>query len=311
MTALLIGAVIILAVVNMAQYQMKRSRDRSLEYITKKLNSLTEQHPAGQILLLTDDRKLQALLVQINQLLDDNQKITARFTRTEHSMKRMLTNMSHDLKTPLTVVLGYIEAIQNDSDLADAERKALLEKLHQKTYEIIRLMNSFFDLAKLESGDKEIPITKIHINELCKKNILSFYDVVQAKGYEAAIDIPDIPVYAKGNEEALDRVFQNLLSNAIQYGGDGKVIGLSLSSDEQHVYISVWDRGKGIGEREQERVFERLYTLEESRNKSFQGSGLGLTITKRLVEQMGGAIALQSKPYERTAFTITLKRMTY
>ncbi|MCY9134755.1 HAMP domain-containing histidine kinase [Bacillus atrophaeus] len=310
MTALLIGAVIILAVVNMAQYQMKRSRDRSLEYITKKLNSLTE-HPAGQILLLTDDRKLQALLVQINQLLDDNQKITARFTRTEHSMKRMLTNMSHDLKTPLTVVLGYIEAIQNDSDLADAERKALLEKLHQKTYEIIRLMNSFFDLAKLESGDKEIPITKIHINELCKKNILSFYDVVQAKGYEAAIDIPDIPVYAKGNEEALDRVFQNLLSNAIQYGGDGKVIGLSLSSDEQHVYISVWDRGKGIGEREQERVFERLYTLEESRNKSFQGSGLGLTITKRLVEQMGGAIALQSKPYERTAFTITLKRMTY
>ncbi|MCY8988240.1 HAMP domain-containing histidine kinase [Bacillus atrophaeus] len=311
MTALLIGAVIILAVVNMAQYQMKRSRDRSLEYITKKLNSLTEQHPTGQILLLTDDRKLQALLVQINQLLDDNQKITARFTRTEHSMKRMLTNMSHDLKTPLTVVLGYIEAIQNDSDLADAERKALLEKLHQKTYEIIRLMNSFFDLAKLESGDKEIPITKIHINELCKKNILSFYDVVQAKGYEAAIDIPDIPVYAKGNEEALDRVFQNLLSNAIQYGGDGKVIGLSLSSDEQHVYISVWDRGKGIGEREQERVFERLYTLEESRNKSFQGSGLGLTITKRLVEQMGGAIALQSKPYERTAFTITLKRMTY
>ncbi|MCY8918798.1 HAMP domain-containing histidine kinase [Bacillus atrophaeus] len=310
MTALLIGAVIILAVVNMAQYQMKRSRDRSLEYITKKLNSLTE-HPAGQILLLTDDRKLQALLVQINQLLDDNQKITARFTRTEHSMKRMLTNMSHDLKTPLTVVLGYIEAIQNDSDLADAERKALLEKLHQKTYEIIRLMNSFFDLAKLESGDKEIPITKIHINELCKKNILSYYDVVQAKGYEAAIDIPDIPVYAKGNEEALDRVFQNLLSNAIQYGGDGKVIGLSLSSDEQHVYISVWDRGKGIGEREQERVFERLYTLEESRNKSFQGSGLGLTITKRLVEQMGGAIALQSKPYERTAFTITLKRMTY
>ncbi|MCI3197265.1 HAMP domain-containing histidine kinase [Bacillus sp. HU-1818] len=311
MTALLIGAVIILAVVNMAQYQMKRSRDRSLEYITKKLNSLTEQHSAGQILLVTDDRKLQALLVQINQLLDDNQKITARFTRTEHSMKRMLTNMSHDLKTPLTVVLGYIEAIQNDSDLADAERKALLEKLHQKTYEIIRLMNSFFDLAKLESGDKEIRITKIHMNELCKKNILSFYDVVQAKGYEAAIDIPDIPVYAQGNEEALDRIFQNLLSNAIQYGGGGKVIGLSLSSDEQHVYISVWDRGKGIGEREQERVFERLYTLEESRNKSFQGSGLGLTITKRLVEQMGGAISLQSKPYERTVFTITLKRMTY
>nr|BAA06477.1 ycbM [Bacillus subtilis] len=81
--------------------------------------------------------------------------------------------------------------------------------------------------------------------------------------------------------------------------------------DERLIAITVWDRGKGISETDQQRVFERLYTLEESRNKAFQGSGLGLTITKRLTEKMGGIISVQSKPYERTAFTITLKRMTY
>lgn len=226
-------------------------------------------------------------------------------------MKRMLTNMSHDLKTPLTVVLGYIEAIQNDSDMAEEERERLLEKLYQKTGEIIQLMNSFFDLAKLESEDKQILLTKIHINEICRKNILQHYDAVQAKGFKAVIDIPDTPVYAHGNEEALDRVLQNLLSNAIQYGADGKLIGLSLTYDDTQIVITVWDRGKGIGEYDQQRVFERLYTLEESRNKAFQGSGLGLTITKRLIEKMGGGISLQSKPYERTAFSITLKRMTY
>lgn len=118
-------------------------------------------------------------------------------------------------------------------------------------------------------------------------------------------------MYAHANEEALDRILQNLLSNAIQYGAAGKFIGMELFYDETSVAITVWDRGKGISETGQQRVFERLYTLEESRNKAFQGSGLGLTITKRLTEKMGGSISVQSKPYERTSFTITLKRMTY
>ncbi|ASB91226.1 HAMP domain-containing histidine kinase [Bacillus sonorensis] len=311
MTMLWIGILIILASLNLVQYKMKGQRDRNLKYITEKLSVMLNEHAADQILLGTDDKVLRALLVQINLFVEEHQHITARFAKTEQSMKRMLTNMSHDLKTPLTVVLGYIEAIQNDSDMAEEERERLLEKLYQKTGEIIQLMNSFFDLAKLESEDKQILLTKIHINEICRKNILQHYDAVQSKGFKAVIDIPDTPVYALGNEEALGRILQNLLSNAIQYGADGKLIGLSLTYDDTRIVITVWDRGKGISEHDQQRVFERLYTLEESRNKAFQGSGLGLTITKRLIEKMGGDISLQSKPYERTAFSITLKRMTY
>ena len=311
MTMLWIGMLMILASLNIVQYKMKKQRDQNLKYITEKLSMMLNEQAADQILLGTDDKVLRDLLVQMNLFVEERQRITARFAKTEQSMKRMLTNMSHDLKTPLTVVLGYIEAIQNDSDMAEEERERLLEKLYQKTGEIIQLMNSFFDLAKLESEDKQILLTKIHINEICRKNILQHYDAVQAKGFKAVIDIPDTPVYAHGNEEALDRVLQNLLSNAIQYGADGKLIGLSLTYDDTQIVITVWDRGKGIGEYDQQRVFERLYTLEESRNKAFQGSGLGLTITKRLIEKMGGDISLQSKPYERTAFSITLKRMTY
>ncbi|MEC1439951.1 HAMP domain-containing histidine kinase [Bacillus sonorensis] len=311
MTMLWIGILIILASLNLVQYKMKGQRDRNLKYITEKLSVMLNEHAADQILLGTDDKVLRALLVQINLFVEEHQHITARFAKTEQSMKRMLTNMSHDLKTPLTVVLGYIEAIQNDSDMAEEERERLLEKLYQKTGEIIQLMNSFFDLAKLESEDKQILLTKIHINEICRKNILQHYDAVQSKGFKAVIDIPDTPVYALGNEEALGRILQNLLSNAIQYGADGKLIGLSLTYDDTRIVITVWDRGKGISEHDQQRVFERLYTLEESRNKAFQGSGIGLTITKRLIEKMGGDISLQSKPYERTAFSITLKRMTY
>lgn len=311
MTVLWVAAVIALACLNVVQFIMKKKRDENLAYTADQLSYMLSRDSAGQILLPTDDHALKDLLVNINLIVENRQQISAQFAKTEQSMKRMLTNMSHDLKTPLTVILGYIEAIQSDPNMPDEERERLLEKLRQKTNELIQMINSFFDLAKLESEDKEIPITKVHMNDICKRNILHYYDAVQSKGFQAAIDIPDTPVYAQANEEALDRILQNLLSNAIQYGAAGKLIGLTLSYDERNIAITVWDRGKGISETDQQRVFERLYTLEESRNKAFQGSGLGLTITKRLTEKMGGTISVQSKPYERTAFTITLKRMTY
>ena len=87
------------------------------------------------------------------------------------------------------------------------------------------------------------------------------------------------------------------------------IIGLNLRSDENYVYVDVWDKGKGISEIHKDRVFERMYTLDDSRNKLYQGSGLGLTITKRLVEKLGGEIFLESIPYEKTSFTFKLKRI--
>ncbi|KAF1678870.1 HAMP domain-containing histidine kinase [Bacillus sp. SKDU12] len=311
MTVLWIAIFIVLACLNVIQFMVKKKRDRNLTYTADQLGTMFNQGSAGRILLHTDDQALKNLLVNINLFVENRKQISAQFAKTEQSMKRMLTNMSHDLKTPLTVILGYIETIQSDSNMPQEERERLLEKLRQKTNELIQMINSFFDLAKLESEDKDIPITKIHINDICKRNILHYYDTAQSKGFQADIDIPDTPVYVQANEEALNRILQNLLSNAIQYGAAGKFIGMTLSYDETTVSITVWDRGKGISETDQQRVFERLYTLEESRNKAFQGSGLGLTITKRLTEKMGGSISVQSKPYDRTAFTITLKRMTY
>jgi signal transduction histidine kinase len=227
------------------------------------------------------------------------------------TMKKMLSNISHDLKTPLTVVLGYIEAIKLDRNISNEERDVLLSKVDNKTHEVLELINKFFDLAKLESGDKDIPLTRINMNEVCRKNILTFYDILTSKGFEVIIDIPESNIYTMGNEEALDRILDNLISNAIKYGNEGMVLGLSLRNDDNYVYVVIWDKGKGISETHKDKVFERMYTLEDSRNKLYQGSGLGLTITKRLVEKLAGEIFLESKPYEKTSFTFKLKRITY
>lgn len=301
----------ILICIILYQYFSQTARNENLIYIKRKLKKILNENNEERVLVVTDDKVLKDLLLEINKLLENNQMILAEFRKKEDSMRKMLSNISHDLKTPLTVVLGYIETINLDKDMRSDEKEVLLEKVHDKTIEVIDLINKFFDLAKLESGDKDISLTRININEVCRKNILNFYDILNSKGFEVDINIPEKDLYAFGNEEALDRILNNLLSNAVKYGTDGKFIGLSIEENEKSIYIHVIDKGRGIEEDKIDRVFERMYTLEDSRNRVFQGSGLGLTITKRLVEKMNGEIFLKSIPYKTTTFTVKLKRIDY
>lgn len=308
MTIIYIGTIVILVAIIYAQYQMSRTRTKHLREIHNKLHRIVNQSSDEVILLFTDDKELIDITVDLNRLLEKHKKALSNYTNTKWSMKKMISNISHDLKTPLTVTLGYVEMIQMDSELDPEERHLILTKIHDKSVEVITLIDKFFNLAKLESGDKEVPLTSIRINDICRKSLLEYYDIFNKKGIEVHIEIPDKPIYVLGNIEALKRILTNLISNAIVHGGDGKMIGLKIRINEEDIYIDVWDKGKGIDEPYQDRVFERLYTLEDSRNKSYQGSGLGLTITKRLVEKLGGTIQINSKPWQKTVFSFSVKR---
>ncbi|KGT42050.1 MULTISPECIES: HAMP domain-containing histidine kinase [Bacillus] len=311
MVNLLIGIIFILLCVIYMQYRMRKNSSENLRYTYEKLESIVNDKTGETLLVMTDDLELQKLLVAINQLLDAKQKTNADHAKVEISMRKMLSNISHDLKTPLTVILGYTEMLNKDKTINKEEQQILLEKVHTKTLEVMELIHKFFDLAKLESGDKAIEMTKVNMNEVCREKILSFYDLVTTKGFQVHIDIPERNIYALGNVEVLGRVLNNLISNAITYGDDGKALGMTLRDDETGVYIDVWDKGKGIDESHIDKVFERMYTLEDSRNRLYQGSGLGLTITKRLVEAMDGKIHLSSKTYEKTIFTIALTKIQF
>jgi len=311
MVLFLLIIILLLSVIIYFQYREKKARNATLHYAYEKLQSIIAESTSEKVLAVTTHQELRLLFNAINGLLDHNQKIIATHRKIENSTKKMLANISHDIKTPLTVVLGYIEMLQLDTTISEDERQQLLSGVHSKTLEVLQLIHQFFDLAKIEAGDTDYPITKINVNEICRKNILSFYNIVTSMGIDIDIDIPESAVFALGNEEALDRIMNNLLSNAIAYGAEGNMIGLAVRSDDVSIYIDIWDRGKGIDEYHIDRVFERMYTLEDSRNKLFQGSGLGLTITKRLVEILGGSIHLASIPYEKTIFTVSLRRITY
>ncbi|MEI4829525.1 HAMP domain-containing histidine kinase [Bacillus sp. FJAT-53711] len=293
------------------QYRTGKNRSANLRYTYEKLQAIVEKQTSENLLVVTDDKELKSLLVAINYLLDEKKKTIAEHSKLEISMRKMLSNISHDLKTPLTVILGYVEMLNVDETINEEERKVLLEKVHTKTLEVLELIHKFFDLAKLESGDKDIAMTRIHMNEICQEHMLSFYDLLTTQGFNVHIDIPETPIYAHGNTEIIGRIMNNLISNAIAYGGDGKTLGITLRSDDKFVYVDIWDKGKGISESHIDKVFERMYTLEDSRNRLYQGSGLGLTITKRLVEALGGEIHLSSTPYEKTVFTVMLRRINF
>ena len=282
---------------------MNRGTRAKLKEITEKLSEILEQDTDEQIMVFTDDKVLMELCGQMNLLLLDRQKMKADFRKQEIASKKMLSNISHDIKTPLTVILGYLEIMR----LRDCE-DVTLQKVEAKAKQVMELIDQFFTLAKLEAGDKKIEMVKINISELCRETVLEYYDILIQKDYAVDIIIPEQQIFAQGDMESINRILNNLLSNAIRYGSDGKYIGLFVREDLDFVYIDVVDKGKGIEKQFAASVFERLYTMEDSRNRSIQGNGLGLTIARNLARQMGGDLLLQSQPGVRTVFTVKLRR---
>lgn len=299
------------AAVNIFLFRSRLNLRTEIKYIRNKLRKVVNEETGERLLLNTEDKYIKSLLIQINRLLDHNQKIKGNCNSIELSMRKMLSNISHDLKTPLTVILGYIEIINNDKSLTSEKVMSLLKTVNLKTVEVLALINRFFELVKLESGDKKLNSSRIDICEVSRKIILDYYEILISKEFEVVIDIPDDSVFVSGDEDAIERVLNNLITNAIQYGSDGKMVGLKIRITDNDVFVEISDKGKGINEMHKDRVFERMYTLEDSRNTNYQGSGLGLTITKRLVEQMGGGISLDSVPFEKTIFSVRLKRIRF
>lgn len=283
-----------------------RGIQAKIKRMNKKLEEILETGSDEKVMVFTDNPVLMELGGQINRLLIDRQKIRADFKREEISSKKMLANISHDIKTPLTVILGYLEIMRLNH--ADHE---MLKKVETKANQVMNLINQFFTLAKLESGDTNINLGKVNINEICRENVLEFYDILLQKDFDVDLFIPETAIFVQGEKEALQRILYNLLSNVIRYGSDGKYLGVFLRQDKGNVYIDVVDKGKGIEQEFASNVFDRLYTMEDSRNREIQGNGLGLTIAKNLTKQLEGDLFLNSIPNVKTTFTVKLKKITY
>ena len=289
------------------RFVFRTGTQAKLRSIHKKLREIADTDSDERIMVFTDNQELRELAAQINRLLEERLKIRADYRRSEMTSRKMLSNISHDMKTPMTVVLGYLEIMR----LGGEASPEMMKKTEQKAQGVMELINQFFTLAKIEAGDMDLKLARIDLCEICRESILDFYEILSNPEFQVEIRLPEQPVWVQGDPEALQRVLFNLVSNGVRYGSDGKYLGVCLRTDEKNAYVDVVDRGQGIEEFYAEHVFDRLFTMEDSRSSSIQGNGLGLTIARNLARQMGGDLTLESTPHVKTTFTVSLKRMRY
>ena len=298
--------VFLICVVLYQQFVFRSGIQAKLRKISMKLNEIIDTDSDERIMVFTENKELIELAAQINHLLENHLKVKVDYRRSEIASKKMLANISHDIKTPMTVILGYLEIMQLNGSTSE-----MLKKTEQKAQSVMELINQFFTLAKLEAGDTDMELSRIDACEICRESILDFYEILTNSDFQVEIDVPENPVYVQGNKEALQRILFNLISNVIRYGADGKYLGMFLRADGNAAYIDVTDKGKGIDKPFAGSVFDRLFTMEDSRNRNIQGNGLGLTIAKNLASQLGGTIILNSIPNVKTTFTVKLKKISY
>ncbi len=299
-----IVAAVLAGIICYQQFAFRKGIKAQLLQISQGLARAVDSDSEEKVMVFTDSRAMQELCAQINRLLDRRQRMLADYRRSEISSKKMLSNISHDIRTPLTVILGYLEIIR----LNGGEQRELIDKVEARAKAVSDLVEQFFTLAKLEAGDMEIALSKTELCELCREVVLDFYEILSGKDYEVEVEIPEKTVYVQGNRDAIRRILNNLISNSLRYGSEGRYLGIFLHEDEKQVYIDVTDRGRGIEKDFAEHIFDRLFTMEDSRNRDIQGNGLGLTIARSLARQMGGDVTLLSKPWQKTSFTVALKR---
>ncbi len=285
--------------------------------LTKQITAITNElqvnrnNNAAPLLYFTEYTEIQRLLVEINRIIDQNRAIYKKEKAQNETMKRMLTNISHDLRTPMTVILGYIEVLKREMttlDKQDAEKK--LSKMENQATKLLNTLHYFFDLAKLQAGEMKLENELLDISELLRAELVTYFDFIEQEKWCLDLEISEKPTLVYGDRKAMRRIFTNLLSNALKYGGQGKYLSIKAWQKEKKTFIAITDHGKGIKEENQSKIFERLFTLDDAKSRDYQGSGLGLAITKQLVQAMNGEISLYSKPYNRTTFMLIFPNAT-
>lgn len=298
---------ILCGIVIYQRIQFRHKTQARLREISKKLREIQETQSDEAVFVFTGNPELMELAAQINALLEENRRVKADCRRFQLSSRKMLSNISHDIKTPMTVILGYLEIMR----LQGGSTEAMLQKTEKKAQDVMELINQFFTLAKLEAGDMDIELSSVDVCEICRESVLDFYDILTSSGFDMELSLPETPIHIQGNKHALQRILFNLISNAVRYGADGKYLGIGLRDTGRDVLIDVADKGKGIDKAFAGRIFDRLFTLEDSRSRDIQGNGLGLTIAKNLAIQMGGDLTVTSTPHVKTVFTLKLKKFVY
>ena len=275
---IVIGILFILVLVLLAKIYFLR---KSTKEITEAFRDRLTADANTLISISTCDRSMQKLAAEINSLLRELRKQRHRYQQGDLELKEAITNISHDLRTPLTAINGYLDLLERE-EMSETVRR-YVSQIQNRTEVLKHLTEELFRYSVVSSS-QELKPERMDVVRALEESLLSFYAVMQEKGIQPNIALPEEPMYRKLDAGAVSRVFANIISNALKYS-DGDLF-VAMDKDGN---ITFTNTAHNLDVVTVGRLFDRFYTVEVSRN----ATGLGLSIAKMLVERMGGSISAQ------------------
>lgn len=256
---------------------------RDLKNINRQLAESLFTETNARLITATFDKDIGELVVHIDNMRDKHQKETVAYRRAEQRMKQAITNVSHDLRTPLTASLGYLQLMASDQT-SEEKRKAYARIIEERLKVLSSHLNQLFEFTRIAEG-RGANTSKLNVCNLLRDSLADYYEHFDRQGFAVDADIPDAPVYIVADQDDIRRIFQNVLQNALLHG----TAYFHVRVDPENNAILFANRVKDIALLDVEAMFERFYTSDLARTK--QGTGLGLAIVKALLDGMGGSVS--------------------
>lgn len=267
-----------------------------LEKQIKSLSNQIEKHVKREtretIKISLGNRYLEELAGQVNVLIKDQNELNIEVKRHEGKLKGQIADISHDLKTPLSAVKGYVQLLEGDK-LTEEQRKKFLGIIEQKADVLNNLIHDFFELSVIDSDDYTLNLEKIDVTSVVTNILLAYYSEFHKNDQKPYVELPGHAVYLMADKIALQRVIQNLLSNAIRYS-EGNIRVSLKNKDDEAIVFTVENEAPSLSKEDAERLFDRFYRADASRTGG-ANAGLGLYIVKTLTEKMKGYVHSELK----------------
>lgn len=228
------------------------------------------------------DKDVENLIQSINLIFDSKQKIVAEKKENEEKLRASITNMSHDLRTPLTSIIGYLQMIKSEKQ-SEGDKKEYIEIVERRTKSLQQLINSFYDLSRIEGNEYKFNYKKVNLSNVLCENIAVFYNDFINNNIEPIIEVEENIKEIISDDVAISRIFSNLIGNMIKHGGN--FVKITLKQEDNLIVTEFINNVTEVTEENLDKLFDRFYTVDNSR--SDKNTGLGLYITKILVERLG------------------------
>ena len=245
------------------------------------------------------------LIYEINEIVQAYEEKLASVEQAKEENKQLMTSLSHDIRTPLTTLIGYLDAVYKERIIGE-EQKEYIEIAYRKACDLKEYIDILFDWFKLNSNEFSIQMQKVEVAELTRNILVDWIPIVEEKKLAYSFEIPDRPFWVKMDSDCYRRIVNNLIQNIIKHS-KATSFALDLKCSGNFVTIVIKDNGIGISEEDLKHIFERLYKCDKGRlNK---GSGLGLSIVQQLVIKMAGEINVESRVEHGSSFILKFPRL--